>query len=232
MDYLVRLEQGRALHPSALTVAALARALRLDDDERDALHRLAGLAPPSPGTISGHVPPGVQRIVDRLGDIPVAVFTAAWTLLRWSHLWAATLGDPSPATGRDRNLVWAHFMGSGSRVVHEGEELVDHERELVADLRAAALAYPDDRDLAELVGDLQASSPAFRRLWARFDVRPRTADRKTVRHPEVGDLRLDCTVVRTVQSDLRIMVFTAEPGTESASRLDLLRVVGMQQTAG
>jgi DNA-binding XRE family transcriptional regulator len=40
-DYYVRLEQGRERHPSAQVVDALARALRLEDDAVDHLHRLA-----------------------------------------------------------------------------------------------------------------------------------------------------------------------------------------------
>src|ERR1700760_1305598 len=74
VDYIVRLEQGRATSPSAQVVAALARALRLTRAERDHLYRLAGLQPPSDGVISDHIPPGVQRLLTRLGETPVAVF--------------------------------------------------------------------------------------------------------------------------------------------------------------
>ncbi len=58
-DYIVRLEQGRATNPSPQIVEALARALRLTQDERDHLFRLARLAPPGPGTIPRHITPGV-----------------------------------------------------------------------------------------------------------------------------------------------------------------------------
>src|SRR5437660_8431646 len=68
VDYVVRLEQGRATTPSAQVVAALARALRLTNAERDHLHRIAGLAPPAEGEISDHIPPGLQRVLARLGD--------------------------------------------------------------------------------------------------------------------------------------------------------------------
>jgi len=50
VDYLVRLEQGRATTPSPQVVGSLARALRLSRPERDVLFRAAGIAPPSPGT--------------------------------------------------------------------------------------------------------------------------------------------------------------------------------------
>ncbi len=46
VDYVVRLEQGRATTPSGQVVAALARALQLARAERDHLHGLAGLQPP------------------------------------------------------------------------------------------------------------------------------------------------------------------------------------------
>src|SRR3954469_10508722 len=54
VDYVVRLEQGRATTPSAQVVAALARALQLTRAERDHLYGLAGLQPPGDRRISDH----------------------------------------------------------------------------------------------------------------------------------------------------------------------------------
>jgi hypothetical protein len=51
---------------------------------------------------------------------------------------------------------------------------------------------------------------------------------KTTTHPSVGDLTLDCEVLTVTGSDLRIIVFTAAPGTGDAANLDLLRVIGVQ----
>ncbi|WP_231567115.1 helix-turn-helix transcriptional regulator [Frigoribacterium sp. MEB024] len=81
VDYVVRLEQGRATNPSPQMLRALAVALRLSDDERDHLYRSAGAAPPSAEVVPRHVGPGVQRIVDRLGDVPLAVFSATHDIL-------------------------------------------------------------------------------------------------------------------------------------------------------
>jgi transcriptional regulator with XRE-family HTH domain len=95
VDYLARLEQGRAGNPSAQVVAALGRALQLDRQERNHLYRLAGLQPPQDGLIEDHIPPGLQRLLGRLGDTPAAVFTADWQLLWWNDGWSALFGDPS-----------------------------------------------------------------------------------------------------------------------------------------
>ena len=65
VDYLTRLEQGRATSPSAQIVEALARSLRLSDAERDLLFRLAGLSAPAPGIVPARITPSVQRLLDR-----------------------------------------------------------------------------------------------------------------------------------------------------------------------
>jgi AraC-like DNA-binding protein len=97
VDYLVRLEQGRFTNPSAQVVASLARALQLTDAERAHLYRLAGLVPPADGEISDHIPPGLQRALNRLGDAAVAVFAAEAGLSRsaFSDRFTSVVGEPA-----------------------------------------------------------------------------------------------------------------------------------------
>jgi hypothetical protein len=54
--------------------------VQLTDDERDHLFVVAGLLPPSPSEVPAHIPPSVQRLVARLGEIPVAAVTKAGML--------------------------------------------------------------------------------------------------------------------------------------------------------
>ncbi|MGR6974724.1 helix-turn-helix transcriptional regulator [Streptomyces cynarae] len=231
-DYVTRLEQGRASNPSTQVVDALARALRLSGDERAHLFRLAGLVPPGPDTVPTYVTPSVQRMVDRFTGTPVAVYDATWTLLMANPPYAALMGDPSGWRGNERNSVWRHFAGPGSRARHTPESLRAFEAALVADLRAAAARYPADQRLRRLIGDLRTSSDRFAELWDSGTVGRHEAARKIIDHPHVGALTLDCDVLTVAGSDLRIMVYTAEPGTEDAERLALLTVLGTQTLAG
>ncbi len=48
----------------------------------------------------------------------------------------------------------------------------------------------------------------------------------------MGALTLDCDVLTVAGSGLRIMIDTAEPGTEDAGRLALLTVLGTQTLVG
>ncbi|MEU6429446.1 helix-turn-helix transcriptional regulator [Microbispora sp. NPDC046973] len=232
VDYVTRLEQGRASHPSAQVVEALARALRLSGTERAHLFRLAGLAPPGPETVSAHITPSVRRLLDRLDGIPVAVFDACWTLLQANPPYAALMGDPSEWPGDQRNAVWRHFLGPGSRARHTPESLRAFEAALVADLRATADRYPADQRLRRLVADLRANSDRFAELWDSGAVGRHEAGRKTIDHPDVGPLTLDCDVLTVTGSDLHIMVYTAEPGTEDAERLASLTALGTPTLAG
>jgi transcriptional regulator with XRE-family HTH domain len=233
-DYITRLEQGRASAPSAQVVEALARALRLAPDERKHLYRLAGLVPPGPEVVPAFITPSVHRLLDRLAGVPVAVYDAAWTLLLANAPYAALMGDPSGWRGNERNGVWRNFVlpETAGRVRQGTQERQEFLAALVADLRAVAASYPADRQLRQLITELRASSQRFAELWDSGAVGRHEAARKTIDHPAVGELTLDCDVLTVRGSDLHIMIYTAEPGSEDADRLALIIVLGTQSLAG
>ena len=178
-----------------------------------------------------HVPPSVQRLVDRMADLPVAVYDHAWTIVTWNAAWAALMGDPSAASGRDRNLIWRAFTGKPTRIRKSDGEARAFEANAVADLRRAVGTYPGDARLRQLVGDLQRASPRFARLWAEREVTTTGSNRKTIDHPQVAPITLDCDVLTVAGSDLRLVVYTAEPGPD-ADRLRLAQVIGLQEIGG
>jgi len=229
VDYLVRLEQGRATRPSSQVAASLARALQLSDAERDHLFVLAGLLPPSPGEVPTHIPPGVSRLVARLGETPIAVFSAAWDLITWSPLWGALIGEP-PADGTTRpNLLRAHFNDTGlgltdNAIISRSGETTRFEASLVADLRRVHGRYPGDKGVTALVNDLLASSARFAQLWESGDVSEHESEHKVVRNDIVGDIEVDCDVFTVAGTDLRIVAYTAATGSAAAEKLDFLRV--------
>ncbi|WEO77211.1 helix-turn-helix transcriptional regulator [Cryobacterium sp. SO2] len=227
VDYVIRLEQGRTVHPSAQVVAALARALRLSDDDAAVFHQAAGLAAPV-GAISHLIPAGVERLLLRTTDAPVAVFSADWWLLSWNNHWAALLGDPAALTGRDRNLIWRDFTGDFSRVVKTDAERDSFRDTLVADLRIAAIEHPTDTNLHALVADLISHSADFSARWSAARPARHESNRKTIDHPRVGALTLDCDVLNAPGSDVHVVMYTAAPGSDDASRLDLLKVLGVE----
>jgi transcriptional regulator with XRE-family HTH domain len=230
VEYVVRLEQGRARNPSRRVLDAVARALRLSSPEHDHLLRLACAAPSVADAVPRHQPPSVHRLLERLDDVPVAVFDATWTLLSWNRLWSALLGEAADKPGRRRNLVWQLFTApvGESRVVRTAEDRQTFAASAVADLRTAAGRYPADAELQALVADLCRVSERFAALWQLHTVCPHVSERKTIAHPEIGLVTFDCDVLTVAGADLRIVVYTAAPGTADADALALLRVLGTQ----
>ncbi|GAA2391161.1 helix-turn-helix transcriptional regulator [Streptomyces glaucosporus] len=228
-EYVVRLEQGRATSPSAQVLGALARALRLSGAERSLLFALAGQPEPADGRLRSRLTPGVRRLLDQMPGTPVGVYDAAWTLLAWNRLHAALTGDPSALPVRERNVVWQHFTGPPGRVRHTFEQQARFETAVVSDLRAARARHPADAALRGLVADLRRTSPRFAALWDAHEVSGHTRHTKTVHHPEVGPLDLDCDILTDPEGDLRVVILTAAPGSDAAGRLDLLHVIGTQR---
>lgn len=233
VDYVVRLEQGRATTPSAQVVGALARALQLSRAERDHLYRLAGLQSPPDDAITDHIPPGMQRVLTRIGETPVAVFAADWRLIWWNRSWAALIGDPSGLAPEDRNLVKSRFRTAADRsrlaawpIISQNMEASD--RAIVADLRRASARYPGDARLAALISRTLAGNQRFARLWRDGAVGWHVEERKTIRHPSVGDITVDCDVLSDSDTDLKIVIYTTVPGSEDETKLDLARVVGVR----
>jgi len=231
VDYIVRLEQGRARHPSAQVLASLARALRLTEEERDHLYRLGGVSVPTRTMVPRHVTRGVQHIVDRLGEVPVSVFSAAWDTLLVNDLWVTLFGAALPSGGRASNLLWRQFTGEESPVSFSTEHGEQFHRDLVCDAHVAVARYPDDTALTSLVSDLRAQSQEFERLWNSAAFGEHRESRKTIHNDLVGPITVDCDVLTAPGSDLKIVVYTAIPGSEDAAKLDLLRVSAVRTFA-
>jgi hypothetical protein len=87
---------------------------------------------------------------------------------------------------------------------------------------------PQDASLRRLITYLRAASGRFADLWDARAVGTHEEDRKTIHHPDVGPLTLDCDVLTAYGSDLRVVMYTAAPGSDDADRLKLLAVIGTQ----
>lgn len=229
VDYLTRLEQGRATAPSAQVVEALARALRLSEAERELLFRLAGHLPPGAGLISRRIAPSLQRLLDRLTDNPIVVYDAIWNIIVTNPAYDAISGAVS-WKGLERNGIWRNVAGPGPLANLSDRERREQATALVADLRLTAAKYPDDPRVHGLVTELSHASPRFVELWESADLTlPSERSRhKFIEHPTVGRIGLDCDTVIVADDDLRIMIYSAEPDSDDEQRLALALALGTQ----
>jgi hypothetical protein len=111
--------------------------------------------------VSSRITPSVQRLLDRLANIPVAVFDATWTLVVANSAYDALMGPRTSWRGIERNSIWRNLVGPGTRALHTPEERAEFEARLVADLRLTATRYPADHRLKQLIREVAAQSPRF-----------------------------------------------------------------------
>ncbi|RIJ77452.1 XRE family transcriptional regulator [Nakamurella silvestris] len=228
-DYYNRLEQGRGPQPSEQMLAAIARGLRLNLDERDHLFLLAGQNAPARMLRSEHVSPALMRVLDRLDDSPAQVVSDFGETLVQNRLAVALLGDQTRFTGPARSAVYRWFTDPAERAHYPIEDHPHQSRFQVAALRGALGRAPSDPRRQEIVERLRKESEEFTGLWQQHEVTVHAGQHKTLVHHELGRIELDCEVLTNNHQAQVLVIFTATPGSEAAEKLRLLSVIGSQQ---
>jgi transcriptional regulator with XRE-family HTH domain len=226
--YYTRLEQGQSRNASVGVLDALARALRLNDDERVHLNNLARparVAKP-PVVRPERVRPGVRRLIEAFENVPALVLGRRTDVLAWNPLAHALLtghlepNSPDRPTARP-NLARLVFLDPHARELYAN--WIAESRDLVAYLRMVAGRYPDDPQLLALVGELSVKSPEFAALWSAHPVKDKTHGSRDFRHPLVGQLTLEFEALRLPDmDDQRVVTYNAKPGSPSEAALRLL----------
>jgi transcriptional regulator with XRE-family HTH domain len=206
VDYVIRLEQGRGLRPSPDVLDALARALRLSDDERAYVFDLTRHW--SAGRRRSGGVESLSSLVRALSPLPAMVVDHRFDIVAWNREMSWLMLDFPELPEDQRNTLYlcvlhpafADFYRDRERVIREG----------IADLRAAWAADPDDTALAGLVERLRSRSEEFARLWERRDVMVNGHGTKALLHPRVGSLTIEYDVLTPLGDPrLRLIVYHA-----------------------
>ena len=226
-DFYARLEQRRGSRPSEQTVGAIARALRLTQDERDHLFQLAGHTAPPRGFRTDHVSPALMRVLDRL-DTPAQVVSDLGVTLAQNPLGEALMGARRTTRASPQRLSTAGSPTRSSAAASPRPTTPIHSRSYVAALRPVHGRTADDPEALELVDALLRRSPEFAAVWERHEVARAPTPASASCTPPSALMTLDCQILTAENLTERLVVFTATPGTEDAERLALLSVVGTQ----
>jgi transcriptional regulator with XRE-family HTH domain len=216
-EYYLRLEQGRDKNPSAQILDALARALQLDIKATEYLHQLAS----STGGRRKHA--GVEVAADDTEELIEQFAMPAIVASRCLDVLAAnsTARALSPGFTPGQNFLRWRLLEPAARDLYvDWDEATDV---AVSGLREAAANDPEDPLLRSMVDELSDLSVRFRELWVRADVGYRLGVIH-MRHPVVGDLYLHRNRFNIPHSGgQHLLVYRAEPGSDSAHALEVLR---------
>ncbi len=226
VDYYGRLERGNLTGVSESVLASLVRALQLNDVEELHLRDLiracdTTIRPAKPRTAQPKISPAVVRILEAIGDLPAVIQNGRLDIVAANRMGRALYVDQFDTPQLPANHARFTFLDPRGRLFAPNWDQAAND--IVAILRAEAGRDLHDRRLTDLIGELSTRSDEFRIRWAAHNVHQHRSGSKRIHHRAVGDLSLDFEVL-SLDSDphLRLVVFSAEPGSASYDGLQLL----------
>jgi len=195
------LEQGRDVHPSEQTLAAIARALRLSPAERDYLRSLAleRVAPLHP---ANEVPAHLRSLLAHISDLPAYVKSATWNVLATNAIAEDIFHFGKPGI---HYLAWLFGARARKTIVNWAV----FARQNLGIFRADTgwrLQEPWGR---ELVAELSRRHREFRQWWGKHPVDVRRPTSMTLDHAHRGRLSLQWAALADWPgSECRLLLFT------------------------
>ncbi|MEU8874467.1 helix-turn-helix transcriptional regulator [Streptomyces javensis] len=207
-EYYAKIERGHLAGVSDAVLESLARALQLDDAEREHLFDLARAAngaawPVRRRRTKTWVPrDSLTRALDAIALGPAFVRNGRMDVLATNALGRAFYDEVFDGPGQG-NLARYCFLDERAKAFYPHWEAAADIT--VSILRTEAGRDPRDKQLHDLIGELSTCSDEFRT------------------HHEVGDLTLTYEGMElTAEPGLSFLIYTAEPGSPSQERLHLL----------
>lgn len=225
-EYYAKIERGNLAGVSDAVLESLARALQLDDAEREHLLDLARSANHAAPTVRRRrstawtARPSLIRALDAIVEGPAFVRNGRMDILATNALGQAVYDEVFDGPG-ESNLAKYCFLDERARSFYpDWEAAADI---TVSILRTEAGRDPRDKRLHDLVGELSTRSDAFRTRWGAHNVRRHGSGTKVFVHHEVGELTLSYEGLElTSDPGLSLLIYTAEPGSPSQERMRLL----------
>jgi transcriptional regulator with XRE-family HTH domain len=214
------LEQGREIHVSSEVLDSVARALRMDEDSRRHLRRLAGVPLVEPKLGSMEADASLVALVEDVMPSAAYILTPANDFLAWNRAFAVLYGDPELQPPGERNSLYTTLLSPECR-----NGIVDWEAEaadVIARFRAEAGKFPEDPRIKAVIANLTDRSPLFRRLWREQKVHRFKGYIQVMNHQSVGVMRLHLLELRPVDQAQLIFMVHRPTDDESRSRLERL----------
>ncbi|MEV5749702.1 helix-turn-helix transcriptional regulator [Actinoallomurus sp. NPDC052308] len=220
VGYYTRLEQGQSPNVSDEVLDAVARVLRLDDDEVAHLHRLARVARTREKVRPEKLRPGIRLMVDSFTEAPAIAVGRRGDILAWNRSAHALLAPHWAFDGAEKpNFVRVDFLEPAfSRGLYVDWE--QKARDDIAYLEGSLSRFPGDEGLTALIEELLTLSPEFRAMWTEHPVSNCASISREYRHPDVGVMTLTAELLRTPDDEGQgVTIFQAEAGSPSEERL-------------
>lgn len=210
IDYYVQVERGQVNGVSDEVLAAIARALQLDDTERAHLFDLArgSLSTRRARALSVRVPTALQQLLDAIVDAPAVIQTGSLDIIAANHLGCALYRHVFKTQATPNLARYVYLDGDALRFYDDWDAIADD----VAAMLRLDLARTPGGATQHLVDELIECSEAFARRWRAHDVADHRRGVKVVHDAEVGELHLRYEALEVAgMPGTRLFGYTPDP---------------------
>ena len=214
------LEQGRDIHVSTDILEKLADVLRLNEQEKRHLFRLAvgELPPVSPPTEQ----PGsaLEILLKSLGNCPGFILNYRFDIVAANQAATLIFGKTENLGELEQNSLWRMFNEPGRRSFYENWD--DCAKCYVAYFRWNYGKYIGDQRLAEFIQQMEDSSEEFRQIWADYEVFDASMLQTPlhINHPKVGRLTGHYVLLSPFgYPNFTVCAMTPDPDTDTAEKI-------------
>ena len=210
IDYYVQVERGQVRGVSDEVLAAIARALQLDDTERAHLFDLArGSSTPRPTRQAPvRVPVALQQLLDAIVHAPAVIQTGSLDIVAANDLGRALYRRVFDTQGQPNLARYVFFDDDAARFFDDWDAIAD---DVAAMLRVEVARAPGGA-AQQLVDELTEGSEAFARRWRAHDVADHRRGVKLVHDADVGPLHLRYEALEvTGMPGTRLFGYTPDP---------------------
>lgn len=213
------LEQGRRIQVSADVLERICSTLRMSADEREYLFALVQHRPaPRVPLRADEMSPTIARMLVAL-PLPAIVMTARWDVIAWNRLASTVFRDYDKLPPERRNLLRILLVDDDT---YQGDPAAYEAmaRRILSKFRVDYSQVPGDPAFDELIAELAARCPIFRRLWSSPEVIGRSE--AVAYHPRFGGMTFEhSSYVPEGSPMLRLVIFVPhdEPSQEKIRAL-------------
>ncbi len=198
------LEQGRDIHVSADVLERICATLRMSPDERQYLFALVHHRPAPPiATRTDEVSPSLVHMLKGIA-VPALVMTSRWDVIAWNEL-TKIFRDYDKLPADKRNLLRILLI-EDETYQRDAAQYEAMARRVLSKFRVDYSQTPENGAFDELIAELAAKSPIFRRLWNSPEVMSRSEG--VAHYPHLGGVSFEhSSYVPEGSPTLRLVIY-------------------------
>lgn len=219
------LEQGRDINISPSVIESISKALMLNLAEKKYFYSLLNnevvFHTPNYFNENVRITPSLQTILDQLDSFPIIVSDRRRFVVGWNQLSEKIFMDFGNLPNEERNLLDYIMSENFKKILDNWNETV---KIYLSIFKTYYGEFIYDTWYENYIGFLENKYPEFQKLWHESEVAGPSETPLKIKHKNLGNLHFNLNSIQVLgQDNLRVSIYTPIEGTETESKLKIIR---------